>query len=200
MLSAMPIIAILRGIRPGEVSSVGDALLRAGIRIIEVPMNSPEPLESIRILAERLGDKCVVGAGTVLSTRDVDDVAEMGGRLIVSPNTDTDVIRRSLEKGCIVIPGVATATEAFDAYAQGARYLKLFPASTYGPSHAAALRAVLPEDTHLLAVGGVEPGNIEYWLGAGVDGVGIGSEIYRPGDDAATVSRKATAVVAVVVA
>ena len=191
----MPIVAILRGVRPVEVAEVGEALFDAGIRVIEVPLNSPDPVASIRVLAERLGDDCVIGAGTVLSTQEVDDVAAAGGRLIVSPNTDGAVIGRALERGCVPVPGIATATEAFHAYAQGARYLKLFPASTYGLTHVRALRAVLPEDTGLLAVGGVGSDNVNDWMRAGVIGVGIGSEIYRPGDSAATVQRSAVAVV-----
>lgn len=191
----MPVIAILRGVQPAEVCEIGDALFRAGIRIIEVPLNSPDPLTSVSNLAGHLGDECVVGAGTVLSTEDVDDVAAAGGQLIISPNTDDNVIERTLSKGCVAVPGVATASEAFHALGQGALYLKLFPAGTYGPSHARALQAVLPGDANLLAVGGVGPGNMNEWLRAGVSGVGIGSEIYRPGDDTNRVRRNVAAVV-----
>lgn len=193
-LSATPVIAILRGIQPGEAAAVGDVLFAAGIRIIEVPLNSPNPLSSIQVLAERLGDQCIIGAGTVLTAAEVDAVAGAGGRLIVSPNTDGEVIGRALQKGCIAIPGVATATEAFRAYTHGARYLKLFPAASYGASHAGALRAVLPDDASLIAVGGVGPHNAAQWMQQGVVGVGVGSELYRPGDDVTTVSRKATTV------
>lgn len=193
-LSTAPVIAILRGIRPGEAAAIGDALFAAGIRIIEVPLNSPEPLSSIQVLAERIGDQSIIGAGTVLTAAEVDAVAEAGGRLIVSPNTDGEVIGRALQKGCIAIPGVATATEAFNAYAHGARCLKLFPAASYGASHAGALQAVLPDDASLIAVGGVGPHNANQWMQQGVVGVGVGSELYRPGDDVTTVSRKAAAV------
>ena len=190
----MPVIAILRGVEPGEVVEVGDALFEAGIRIIEVPMNSPEPLASVRALAEHLGDSCVIGAGTVLSTTEVDQVVDAGGQLIVSPNTEVAVIERALQKACIPVPGVATATEAFLAYAHGARHLKLFPAGTYGTAHAVALRAVLPDDARLVAVGGVGAKNATEWMRAGVSAVGIGSEIYRPGDTAAVVFSRAAAV------
>jgi Entner-Doudoroff aldolase len=199
-LSAMPIVAILRGVLPGEVVAIGDALVEAGIRVIEVPLNSPEPLRSIRKPAERLGDTCVVGAGTVLDAREVDEVAAAGGRLIVSPNTDDDVVGRALGIGCVPVPGVATATEAFHAYTRGARCLKLFPASTYGTAHVRALRAVLPEDAGLLAVGGVGPDDAVEWMRAGTIGVGIGSDIYRPGDSATAVSRNASAAVEAIAA
>lgn len=194
----MPIVAILRGVQPGDVTVIGNALFHAGIRIIEVPLNSPDPLDSIHALAECLGDKCAIGAGTVLRAKEVDDVADAGGRLIISPNTDGDVIGRALERGCVPVPGIATPTEAFYAYALGARYLKLFPASTCGPDHARALCAVLPEDASLIAVGGVGPGDAMQWMQAGACGVGIGSEIYRPGDSVTAVSRNASALVGAV--
>ena len=195
-LSDMPVIAILRGVTPAAVVSIGDALCRAGIRIIEVPLNSPEPLVSLRLLADHLGDTCVIGAGTVLAASEVEDVAAAGGRLIVSPNTDANVIDAALQKGGVVVPGVATPTEALYAYSLGARYLKLFPASSYGTSHVGALSAVLPGDASLIAVGGVGPGNINEWLHAGVSGVGIGSEIYQAGDDVNKVRGNVAAVVA----
>lgn len=196
----MPLVVILRGITAAEAAPVGDALHQAGIRIIEVPLNSPDPLKSIRILAERLGEQCVIGAGTVLVKKDVDNVARAGGRLIVSPNSNNDVITRALELDCVPVPGVATPTEALHAYAQGARCLKLFPASTFGPTYVRALRAVLPRDANLLAVGGIGPGNAAEWMQAGVVGVGVGSEIYTPGDDATTVCSKAAAVAEAVAA
>jgi 2-dehydro-3-deoxyphosphogalactonate aldolase len=194
-LADMPLVAILRGLRPDEATSVGEALWQAGIRIIEVPLNSPDPLESIRRLVRHFGETCVIGAGTVLSIDDVDGVVAAGGRLIVSPNTDAGVIRRTLAVGAISLPGVATATEAFGAYACGARYLKLFPASTYGISHLKALRSVLPADARLIGVGGIAPRDVSGWMAAGACGIGIGSEIYRPGDSAATVLNKARAAV-----
>lgn len=194
-LADMPLVAILRGLRPDEATSIGDVVFQAGIRIIEVPLNSPAPLESIRRLVHHLGETCVIGAGTVVTVEDVDSVAAAGGRLIVSPNTDGSVIRRTIAAGAISLPGVATATEAYAAYASGARYLKLFPASTYGIAHLRALRAVLPPDARLLGVGGITPRDVPHWMAAGACGIGMGSEIYRPGDSAATVLDKARAAV-----
>jgi 2-dehydro-3-deoxyphosphogalactonate aldolase len=194
-LADVPLVAILRGLRPDEATTIGDALWQAGIRIIEVPLNSPTPLESIRRLVRHLGETCVIGAGTVLTVEDVDRVMAAGGRLIVSPNTDAGVIRRTLAAGAISLPGVATATEAYAAYASGARYLKLFPASTYGISHVRALRAVLPPDARLLCVGGIAPRDVPEWMAAGACGIGMGSEMYRAGDSAATVLAKARAAV-----
>jgi 2-dehydro-3-deoxyphosphogalactonate aldolase len=194
-LVEMPLVAILRGLRPDEATSIGDALWQAGIRIIEVPLNSPAALESIRRLAHHLGETCLIGAGTVLTVEDVDRVVAAGGRLIVSPNTDGSVIQRTIAAGAISLPGVATATEAYAAYASGARYLKLFPASTYGIAHVRALRAVLPPDARLLGVGGIAPRDVPEWMAAGACGVGMGSEIYRPGVSAATVLDKARAAV-----
>jgi len=195
-LAQLPIVAILRGLRPGEAVAVGDALARAGIRIIEVPLNSPEPLRCIRQLAAELDDRCIVGAGTVLTAEQVDEVVDGGGRLVVSPNTDVGVINRTLARGAVSMPGFATATEAFQACACGSRYLKLFPASTYGTAHMKALLAVLPREAGIFAVGGLAAADIATWLAAGARGVGIGSELYRPGDTAGTVFKKASALVA----
>jgi 2-dehydro-3-deoxyphosphogalactonate aldolase len=194
-LAEIPLVAILRGLRPDEATSIGDALWQAGIRIIEVPLNSPAALESIRRLAHQLGESCLIGAGTVVTVEDVDRVVAAGGRLIVSPNTDGSVIRRTIAAGAIPLPGVATATEAYAAYASGARYLKLFPASTYGIGHLRALRAVLPPDARLLCVGGIAPRDVPEWMAAGACGIGMGSEIYRPGVSAATVLDKTRAAV-----
>lgn len=194
-LAAMPVLAILRGVRPEEAVAVGEALYSAGIRVIEVPFNSPDALSSIGELARHLGESCVVGAGTVVQARDVERVVACGGRLVVSPNTDRRVIATTLEAGAVSLPGVATATEAFDAYASGARYLKLFPASTYGTRHLQALLAVMPTDARFIGVGGIGPDELAGWMTAGAYGVGIGSELYRPGDSPAAVSARASAVV-----
>jgi 2-dehydro-3-deoxyphosphogalactonate aldolase len=191
----MPVIAILRGVRPEEAVGIGHALYRAGIGIIEVPLNSPNPLVSIKNLAEALGDRCVIGAGTVLTAADVDAVAAVGGDIIVSPNTNIEVISRSLKLGLVPMPGWATATEAFLAHESGARYLKLFPAATYGPDHIKGLRAVLPNNCKLLAVGGVSADVAYQWIEAGIDGFGIGSELYKPGDSAEQVRQSAETVV-----
>lgn len=192
----MPVVAILRGVRPEEVGAIGESLYRAGIGIIEVPLNSPEPLASIEKLAEALGDRCVIGAGTVLTEADAERVAAVGGQIAVSPNTNPAVITRSLALGMVPMPGWATVTEALIAYQAGARYLKLFPAVTYGTQHIQGASAVLPTDCKLLAVGGVGAGSAAAWLRAGVDGFGIGSELYKPGDSANQVYQRASAVVA----
>ena len=191
----MPVIAILRGVRPEEVVDIGEALYRAGIGIIEVPLNSPDPFTSIANLAQAMGDRCVVGAGTVLTAADVVGVAGAGGEIAISPNTDPEVIKLRLQAGLVPMPGWATATEAFAAYQSGARYLKCFPAATYGPGHIKGLRAVLPKNCQLLAVGGVGAEVAGQWLQAGVDGFGIGSELYQPGASAEQVYQSALAVV-----
>ena len=195
-LKAMPVVAILRGVTPDEVIGVAEALVEAGITVIEVPLNSPQPLDSITRLARDLGDRVICGAGTVLTTADVDAVAEAGGRIIVSPNTDAAVIRRARERGLEPMPGFATATEAFTAYQAGARRLKLFPAATYGPGHLRQLKAVLPKDSSVLAVGGVKPEAMAEWYAAGVDGFGLGGELYRPGQSADETRSKAQAAAA----
>lgn len=188
------LIAILRGIRPDEILDVAGALVDSGIRGIEVPLNSPEPLLSIRRLSQRYGDQCLCGAGTVLKPAQVDAVADAGGKLIVTPNINPAVISRSVELGLQVVPGFATATEAFTALDAGATALKLFPAATYGIQHLKALRAVLPP-IKILAVGGVGARTLPEWLEAGIDGVGFASDIYAPGRAAADVGARAAAIV-----
>lgn len=178
-LAEAPIVAILRGVRPEEVVAIAEALFEGGVRVVEVPLNSPEPLDSIARLAAFEG-RMVWGAGTVLSHERVDAVADAGARLLVAPNTDAAVIARALERGLDPMPGFATATEAFAAWAAGARHLKLFPASTYGPAHLRALKAVLPPEAFVHAVGGVGPAQMTEWRAAGASGFGLGSEIYRP--------------------
>ena len=191
----MPVVAILRGVRPEEVVAIGKSLYQAGIGIIEVPLNSPEPLASIQTLADVLGDRCVIGAGTVLTEADAEGVAAAGGEIAVSPNTNSAVIARSLDLGMVPMPGWATVTEALIAYQAGARYLKLFPAATYGPEHIKGASAVLPADCKVLAVGGVGADSAAAWLSVGADGFGIGSELYKPGDSAEQVHQRALAVV-----
>ncbi|MEL7537715.1 MAG: 2-dehydro-3-deoxy-6-phosphogalactonate aldolase [Pseudomonadota bacterium] len=176
----MPVVAILRGVTPDSVIDVAEAIFDAGIRLIEVPLNSPQPIDSIARLAAAFGDRAIVGAGTVLTTAAVDAVAASGGQLIVAPNTDVAVIERTIGRGLLPLPGWATASEALTAYAAGARYLKLFPASTYGAAHVKGVRAVLPADAHIIAVGGVGANDAAAWLDAGVIGFGVGSELYRP--------------------
>ncbi len=191
----MPIIAIIRGVKPEEVLDVAEALYSAGIRIIEVPMNSPEPLESIKRLST-LSERILHGAGTVLTPDVVDQVAEVGGRIVVSPNTDTSVIARTIERGLIPMPGFGSVSEAFQAYLAGARYLKLYPASTYGPKHVKALLDVLPKDAVVQPVGGVGPDQLADWWAAGARGFGMGGDLYKPGFTPDEVHRRAVAAVA----
>jgi 2-dehydro-3-deoxyphosphogalactonate aldolase len=190
----MPLVAIVRGVRPEEVLDVAGALYDGGIRIVEVPLNSPDPLDSIRRLAAMQG-VMVWGAGTVLNVEQVEAVVAAGGTVIVSPNTDAAVIRRSVELGAVPLPGFATATEAFTALAAGARGLKLFPAATYGSGHLKGLAAVLPPEAVLMPVGGVGPDNMAEWWQAGARGFGLGSDLYKPGMSAAQVGGRAEAAV-----
>lgn len=189
--AAAPLVAILRGLTPAEAPAIGDALVEAGFTLIEVPLNSPDPFDSIRILVDRIGDRALVGAGTVLTTEDVARVADVGGTLIVSPNTNTDVIRASVARGLISMPGYFTASEGFAALAAGATALKLFPADGTTPAYLKAQRAVLPKTTKMLAVGGITPENMADWRAAGADGFGLGSNLYRPGKSADAVAQEA---------
>ena len=194
-LAKTPIVAILRGVKPREAPAIGDALIDSGVRAIEVPLNSPYPFESIGRLTNACAGNVLVGAGTVLRAEDVKQVADRGGELIVSPNADADVIRATLDLGLISMPGVFSASEAFSAVKLGARALKIFPAGRLGPAYIRDLKAVLPEEVALFAVGGVNRGNVVEWFRAGVRGVGIGSAIYSPGDTPANVARRVTAFV-----
>ncbi|KPF81467.1 2-dehydro-3-deoxy-6-phosphogalactonate aldolase [alpha proteobacterium AAP38] len=194
-LTESPLVAILRGVTPDTVLAIGQALFDAGFRAIEVPLNSPDPFDSIAILARHFGDTCLVGAGTVLTPEAVEKVAAAGGRLIVTPNTDPAVITRAVELGLLPMPGFATATEAFAAIKAGARHLKLFPAATYGHGHIKALSAVMPADVKLYAVGGVGADNLSVWRAAGVAGIGVGSEIFKPGFTAEQVGGKAQQII-----
>ena len=189
------VIAIIRGVTPDEAVAVGEALHQAGVRIVEVPLNSPEPLESIKRLAERFRGRMVVGGGTILTPTQVEQVAAAGGRLMVSPNTDPGVIRRSAALGMIPFPGFGSASEAFAAIEAGARHLKLFPASTYGLGHLKALKAVLPKDVMVAPVGGVGAGDMADWRKAGAACFGIGSEIYKPGMAAEDIHKRAVELV-----
>jgi 2-dehydro-3-deoxyphosphogalactonate aldolase len=191
-----PLVAILRGLKPAEALDIGAALVDAGFGIIEVPLNSPEPLDSIELLAKKFGDTCIIGAGTVLTTEQVDGVIDAGGRLIVSPDMKPTVIQRTIERGGLSFPGVFTPTEAFAAIDAGCHALKFFPASLHGPDGVKAIKAVLPTHMNVLAVGGVSVPTIGEWLSAGTDGFGIGSNVYKAGWDAETVSTEAKAFVA----
>jgi 2-dehydro-3-deoxyphosphogalactonate aldolase len=194
--AACPLVAILRGVRPDEVEAVAAALFDAGLRTIEVPLNSPDPLASIARLAARYGDEALIGAGTVLTVEDVARVADAGGRLIVSPGTDPAVIAASVAAGLVSAPGFFTPTEAFAALAAGAHALKLFPAEAAPPAVVKAQRAVLPKDVPLLVVGGITPDKVGRYRVAGADGFGLGGALYAPGMDAAEVGARARAFVA----
>jgi 2-dehydro-3-deoxyphosphogalactonate aldolase len=191
----LPLIAILRGVTPAEVLNVAQALLDAGICQIEVPLNSPDPLDSIGVLAREISEKALVGAGTVLTPEEVAAVADVGGKLIVSPNCDPAVIAATKARGLQSWPGVFTPTEAFAALQAGADGLKLFPGSMAGPSGLSAMRAILPEGTKVYAVGGAGPENFENWIKASADGFGLGSALYKPGMSAKEVGSRAQNIV-----
>ena len=186
-----PLIAILRGVRPSEVEAIGEALIGAGIWIIEVPLNSPDPLASIYRLAKRFGGDAVIGAGTVLCEHQVGQIADAGGQIVVSPNSDASVIRRAVAIGLISAPGFFTPSEGFAALNAGAHALKLFPAEAASPAMTRSLRAVLPEDLPLLVVGGITAPSMADYLAAGANGFGLGSALYRPGSSPAEVAGRA---------
>jgi 2-dehydro-3-deoxyphosphogalactonate aldolase len=194
-LAECPVVAIIRGVRPDEILDHAEALYAAGVRGVEVPLNSPDPLASIRKLAEAWGERMVVGGGTVLTTAAVDAVAEAGGRIIVSPNTRAEVIARTLARGLDSAPGFSTPTEAFVAIEAGARHLKLFPAASFGPAHVKQIKAVLPPEAVVWAVGGVGPAQMAEWWAAGARAFGLGGELYRPGQSPAQTAENARRVV-----
>jgi len=195
-LKRCPLVAILRGVRPDEVEAIVAALEASGIAIVEVPLNSPDPLDSIARLVARFGDRLLIGAGTVLSPADVGAVAATGARLIVTPHADPTLVRAAKTAGLLACPGFFTPAEAFALLAAGADGLKLFPAEGASPAMLRSMRAVLPTGTLVLPVGGIEAANMAAWRAAGAAGFGIGSSIYRPGDTAETVRDKATKLIA----
>jgi 2-dehydro-3-deoxyphosphogalactonate aldolase len=195
-LHACGIIAILRGVTPGEVVAVGEALYATGVRIVEVPLNSPDPFDSIAKLAQAFKGRMVVGAGTVLSIQDVNMLKQSGGSISVSPDCNPETIARAIAVGLDPLPGVFTPTEAFTAIRAGSQHLKLFPAEVASPSTVKAWRAVLPRHIQVHAVGGVTPSNMAEWLACGVSGFGIGSSLYKPGMSINAVAESAATLVA----
>ena len=193
-----PLVAIIRGVTPQDAQATAAAIFEGGIRIIEVPLNSPRPFDSIEIIAKSFGGRALVGAGTVLNTDDVQRVKSVGGRLIVAPNMNEEVIRAAVDAGMVSTPGVFTPTEAFAAIAAGAHALKLFPAEAASPAVVKAQKAVLPKNMPIIAVGGVRIDNVEAWLEAGTDGFGLGSGLYKPGQDPKLTLEQARAFVAAV--
>jgi len=194
-LRRCPLIAILRGVRPEEVEAIASALEGEGVAIVEVPLNSPQPMESIALLARGFGERLLIGAGTVMTAAQVAEIGAAGGRLIVTPHADAAIVRAAKQHGLLAVPGCFTPTEALAMLAAGADALKLFPAEAASPAVLRALRAVLPTETMVLPVGGIDPSNMAGWRAAGAAGFGVGSAIYRPGDGAATVAAKARGLV-----
>jgi 2-dehydro-3-deoxyphosphogalactonate aldolase len=193
VLTPLPFCAVLRGISPEEIPAVADALVAEGFRILEVPLNSPRPFESIGVLAKRCGASVLVGAGTVLAVDDVARVREAGGNIVVMPHADLAIVREAKRLGMVCMPGVATPTEAFAALAAGADGLKMFPAEALPPAALKAWRAVLPRGTIVFAVGGMKPDTLAPYWAAGADGFGTGSNLYAPGADPQGVRRAAAA-------
>ena len=180
-MDKLKLVAILRGIRPAEAAEHIDTLIGAGFRYIEIPLNSPNWQQSIAQMVAQFGEQAVIGAGTVLKVEQVDFLADAGAKLIVTPNTQPAVIRQAVARGMLVCAGCATATEAFSALDAGAQWLKIFPSSAFGPDYIRALKAVLPPEVPVLAVGGVTPENLTTWVQAGCAGAGLGSDLYRAG-------------------
>ncbi len=190
-LTELPLVAILRGLKPDNAEAVGHSLVEAGFRIIEVPLNSPEPFRSIEILAKTMPENVLVGAGTVLEPDQVNGIRDVGGRLIVMPHGDVEVIRRAKEQGLVCTPGVATPTEAFAALKAGADAIKIFPAEAIPPAVVKAWRAVLPKDCIVLPVGGIKPDNMKPYVDAGADGFGLGSALFTPAMSVEEIGRNA---------
>jgi len=192
-LERCPLVAILRGVQPAEAESIGFALERAGVCIIEVPLNSPSPFESIAILSRKFGHRILIGAGTLTKPSQVGEVAAAGGQLIVTPHADLAIVRTAKDAGLLAFPGFFNPTEAFALLEAGADAIKLFPAEVLGPPMLKALRAVLPRSAIVIPVGGVDAKQVAPWMAAGALGLGVGSSIYKPGDDARIVEAKAQA-------
>ena len=196
LLAELPLVAILRGVTPTRIQGVAAALYDAGIRAIEVPLNSPEPFKSIELLTKQFGETCLTGAGTVLDTANVDRVLDAGGKLLVTPNTNPAVISHGVARGMTVMPGFYTPSEGFSAIAAGAKYLKLFPASSGGTDHLKAILAVLPKTVPVYAVGGAGASNMAEWRKAGAAGFGLGSDLFKPDFTDAEIAERARKCVA----
>ena len=194
-LKTLPLVAILRGLRPDEALGVGEMLVEAGFKIVEVPLNSPEPFDSIKLLVQALGKRAIVGAGTVLNVAAVETLHAVGGQICISPNANPDVIRRAKALGMISFPAFFTPTEAFSAIDAGADAIKLFPAELAGTTGLKAMKAVLPKNIPVFPVGGVNPDNMKDFIEAGAAGFGIGSAVFKPGDTPEIVYKKAKAFV-----
>ena len=194
-LTTLPLVAILRGLRPAEALDIGEMVVKAGFKIVEVPLNSPDPFESIKLLADALKDRAIVGAGTVLNVADVETLKAVGGEICISPNANPDVIRRAKSLGMISFPAFFTPTEAFAAIDAGADAIKLFPAELAGVKGLKAMKAVLPRHMPVFPVGGVDPDGMQAYLEAGATGFGIGSAVFKPGDTPTQVYAKAKAFV-----
>ena len=194
--ASCPLIAILRGVRPDEVVAIGEELVTAGFTLIEVPMNSPDPLDSVARLVAALGDRAMIGAGTVLTVDQVAAMRDAGGRMVISPNTNSDVISASAAAGLVSLPGIATPSEALAALDAGATALKLFPAEAASPVVLKAMRAILPSELPILPVGGIVPEGMAPWRQAGAAGFGLGSALYKPGMAAGEVGANARAFIA----
>jgi 2-dehydro-3-deoxyphosphogalactonate aldolase len=187
------LVAILRGLNPDEALAQGAAIFDAGWRCLEVPLNSPEPFDSIRLLAQKYGDKALIGAGTVLTAADVKKVAEAGGKLIVAPNTDAEVVAAAQKLGLVMMPGVYTATEAFAALKLGVKYLKLFPADSVGPGYIKALKSVLPKEAKVIPTGGISVDTVKSFHDAGCHAFGVGTQLFKPGNTPAETAKRAAA-------
>jgi len=197
-LGECPLVAVLRGVTPADAEATAEAIYDAGIRIIEVPLNSPEPLRSIEVIARRFGDRALVGAGTVLDPAEVSRIKDVGGRIIVSPDTNIEVVAAAAGAGLVSCPGYFTPSEGFAAIRAGAHGLKLFPAEGASPAFLKAQKAVLPRHVPVIVVGGVQPDLMQAWTDVGANGFGLGSGLYKPGQPAAETAAKARAYVAAV--
>jgi len=195
LFQEMPIVAILRGVTPTEVESICSVLAEENIRLIEVPLNSPEPFESIKIVRDKMAGQVLIGAGTVTSVEDAIKVKKAGGQYLVSPNCDEDVIDWAVENHMEILPGIFTPTEAFKAIQSGAKYLKCFPAGSMNKNYFSQLNAVLPDSVKLLTVGGVTTSEMKEYMQLGIDGFGVGGDLYKPGDSPELVKAKAKSLV-----